>query len=54
MLRDIRIIAPLGHGLDEQTVDAARQFRFKPRMRNRQTIPIHITMEVHLGFRSIQ
>ena len=45
--RNVRVIRPLGFGLDRNAVEAARTYRFKPAMRNRTPVPVMITVEVN-------
>jgi TonB family protein len=47
MPRNVRVIRPLGYGLDLKAVDAARKYRFKPAMRKGTPIPVMITVEVN-------
>jgi TonB family protein len=47
MPRNVRVIRPLGYGLDEKAVEAARKYRFKPAMRKGTPVPVLITVEVN-------
>lgn len=37
---DIKVIRPLGHGLDEETIKTVRTWRFEPARRNGKPVPI--------------
>jgi TonB family protein len=46
--QNLRIVRPLGKGLDAMALEAIRQFRFKPAMKNGKTpVPVMITVEVN-------
>ena len=45
-VRDIRILQPLGLGLDEKAVEAVKQWRFKPGLRNGQAVDVAAIIEV--------
>lgn len=45
-VRDIRILQPLGLGLDEKAIEAVRQWRFKPGLRNGQAVDVAAIIEV--------
>jgi TonB family protein len=47
MPRNLRVIRPLGYGLDQKALEAARKYRFKPAMRNGTPVPVMITVEVN-------
>jgi TonB family protein len=43
-----RVVRPLGMGLDEKALEAVKQFRFKPAMKDGKTpVPVQITVEVN-------
>lgn len=42
----VGVIRPVGMGLDEKALDAVRQYRFKPAMRDGTAIPAQINIEV--------
>ncbi|MGP8252728.1 MAG: energy transducer TonB [Terracidiphilus sp.] len=43
-----RVVRPLGMGLDEKALEAVKQFRFKPAMKDGKTpVPVMITVEVN-------
>jgi TonB family protein len=44
--QNVRVIRPLGMGLDEKAVEAVRKYRFKPAMINGVPVPVAINVEV--------
>lgn len=46
---DVRVVKPLGMGLDEKAVEAVRTWRFKPGLRN--SVPVAVRMLVEVSFR---
>jgi TonB family protein len=43
-----RVVKPLGKGLDAEAIQAVKQFRFKPAMKDGKTpVPVQITVEVN-------
>ncbi len=45
---DPHVVRPLGMGLDEKALEAVRQYRFKPAMKDGKTpVPVMITVEVN-------
>jgi protein TonB len=47
--RDIRVVRGLGFGLDEKAVEAVRQWRFSPAMKDGH--PVNVQISVEVGFR---
>ena len=46
--QDVRVVRPLGMGLDQKALEAVRQYRFKPAMKDGKTpVPVMITVEVN-------
>jgi TonB family protein len=45
-VRDIKILRPLGLGLDEKAIEAVQQWRFKPGQRNGQAVDVAAIIEV--------
>jgi TonB family protein len=45
--QDIRVVHPLGMGLDEKAVEAASKYRFTPAMHNGQPVPVKISIEIN-------
>lgn len=45
--RDIRVIRPLGLGLDEKAIEAVMKWRFKPGLRDGAAVPVQATVEVN-------
>jgi TonB family protein len=44
--RDIKVLRPLGMGLDEKAIEAVRQYRFEPAMKNGQAVAVYAAVEV--------
>ncbi len=43
-----QVMRPLGMGLDQKAIQAVKQFRFKPAMKDGKTpVPVQITVEVN-------
>lgn len=43
-----RVVRPLGMGLDEKALEAVRQYKFKPALKNGRTpVPVMITVEIN-------
>ena len=45
-VRDVRVVKPLGLGLDEKAVEAVKTWKFKPAMRNAVPVPVRVMVEV--------
>ena len=46
--RNLRVVRPLGMGLDEKALEAVKQFRFMPAMKDGKTpLPVMITVQVN-------
>ena len=43
----VRVIRPLGMGLDEKAVEAVRQYKFKPAMYQGKAVPVELSVEVN-------
>jgi TonB family protein len=43
---DVRVVKPLGLGLDEKAVETVKTWKFKPAMRNGTPVPVHVSVEV--------
>jgi periplasmic protein TonB len=43
----IRVVKSVGHGLDEKAVEAVRQYKFKPAMRNGKPVKVELYIEVN-------
>jgi protein TonB len=43
---DVRVVKPLGLGLDEKAVEAVKTWKFKPAMRNSAPVPVRVMVEV--------
>jgi len=46
MPRNIRIIKPLGHGLDEKAIEAVRSWKFDPARKDGKPVAVEIAVEV--------
>jgi TonB family protein len=44
--REVRVVRPLGMGLDEKAVEAVRRWRFSPAMKHGKPIPATVSVEV--------
>jgi TonB family protein len=44
--RDVRVVRPLGMGLDEAAVEAVEHYRFSPAMYGGKPVPVQINIEV--------
>lgn len=47
MPRDMRVIRPLGLGLDEKAMEAVQKWRFKPGQKDGHPVPVAATIEVN-------
>jgi periplasmic protein TonB len=43
---DVRVVKPLGLGLDEKAVEAVRTWKFKPAQKNGTPVPVRVMVEV--------
>jgi periplasmic protein TonB len=46
---DLRVTRRLGLGLDEKAIDAVRQWRFRPALRN--GLPFRVSATIEVNFR---
>lgn len=44
--QDVRVVRGLGHGLDAKAIDAVRQWRFQPAMKDGRPVNVEISVEV--------
>ena len=44
---DIRVVRPLGKGLDENAIEAVKKWRFRPGFKDGRAIPVMATVEVN-------
>ncbi|MBV8630951.1 MAG: energy transducer TonB [Silvibacterium sp.] len=45
--RNVRVVRPLGMGLDEKAVEAVRQYKFKPAYYQGHPVPVEVNIEVN-------
>ena len=45
--RDVRVIRPLGLGLDQKALEAIQQWKFNPGRKNGKPVPVQATVEVN-------
>jgi TonB family protein len=45
--QNLRVIKPLGYGLDESAMDAVKTYRFKPATKGGQPVPVMMTVQVN-------
>jgi len=45
--QEVKVIRPLGLGLDQPAVQAIRTWKFKPAMKDGAAVPVYGTIEVH-------
>jgi TonB family protein len=45
--QEIKVVRPLGMGLDEKAVEAVGKYRFKPAMKNGEPVPAKVAVEVN-------
>ena len=43
--RDIKVVRPIGMGLDDKAIEAVRQWRFKPGMKDGEPVAVRINVE---------
>jgi TonB family protein len=47
---DVQVVGPLGHGLDEKAVEAVKQWRFRPAMKDGNPVAVKINVQVNFHF----
>ena len=45
--KDIKVVRPLGSGLDEKAIEAVEQWRFKPGMKDGKAVATRAQVEVN-------
>ena len=45
--RDLRVLRPLGLGLDQKAIEAVQKWKFKPGMKDGRAVPVQATIEVN-------
>jgi TonB family protein len=53
MPTDLKLVTSIGHGLDEKALEAARQYRFTPALRDGKPVAVRITVELSFRIESI-
>ena len=43
----VRVVRPIGMGLDEKALEAVRQYKFKPAMNNGKPVPVDLYIDVN-------
>jgi periplasmic protein TonB len=43
----LRVIRPLGLGLDQKAIEAVQKWKFKPGMKDGRAVPVQATIEVN-------
>ena len=47
MAKDIKVVRPLGLGLDEKAIEAIKKWRFRPGVKNGKPVAVLVTIEVN-------
>jgi TonB family protein len=47
----LRVVQSVGYGLDEEAVNAVRQYRFKPATRNGEPVTVDVYIDVNFQFK---
>ena len=47
--RNLKVVSPLGYGLDEKAIEAAKQWRFQPGMKDGK--PVYVRIDIDVEFR---
>jgi TonB family protein len=47
MPQNVRVVRPLGMGLDEKAIAAVKKYRFKPAMRNGEPVAVMVSIEIN-------
>ena len=45
--RDLKVIRPLGLGLDQKAIEAVQKWKFRPGMKDGHAVPVQATIEVN-------
>jgi protein TonB len=48
-VHDVKVVRPLGKGLDEKAIEAVQHWRFTPAMKNGQPIDVRISLVVNFA-----
>lgn len=49
--RDLRVVRPLGLGLDEEAIEAVKKWKFEPARMNGKPVTVNVTVEVAFRLR---
>ena len=49
--RDLRVIRPLGFGLDQRAIECVEKWKFSPGTKDGLAVPVQATIEVNFRFR---
>jgi periplasmic protein TonB len=42
---DVCVVNALGHGLDEKAIEAVKQWKFEPAVKDGRTVPVRVSVE---------
>jgi TonB family protein len=45
--RDLKVVRPLGLGLDQKAIEAVEKWKFRPGMKDGHAVPVQATIEVN-------
>lgn len=46
-VRDVQVLKPLGHGLDQQAAETVKTWKFRPALRNGVPVPVRVNIRVN-------
>jgi TonB family protein len=47
--RNLRVVSPLGYGLDDKAIEAVRQWRFQPGIKDGKPVYVQLNIEVEFN-----